>query len=869
MLNRLLREFYKSPNNGRQVVGLPGGHRLLITHSKIMGPAGVQLRRSMEDAPERLPDFDHVVELIGPAGVIPDGGEWGFGASAVVTDGAVHVAWTGENGIAYSTAPLHGLDRAWSPMEYITEGNVQLGDVFVVDGVVHVTTHRIRDRHDESVNIAWRDGHVWHVREVHRGGPMFAPVADVDPDGRIHLAWADVAERLHYAVMDDHQSEPQVEQLGNGKQPSILATGDQVIIGCESQYPHIHYYFHDGAQWQRDRWVTWCHDWFMPDLVHSPQLAVDHHGVVWIFFADNTRKSTFWARWMGHAWGEITNGPRVFYRPPHFDANLLPIGRLSVEKRPSPRARDIGMLLVCEPPVDRIAYRRQVVPDLDAHPGRKVLFLDMLEVARTEHVEMDVQPARKHPANPLMERGPKGSFDQDRVFNHGTVLLDGGTYRMWYGGIRNPDPDGPAVPWWDWIRCGYAESEDGIHWKRVNVGQVEDNGSTDNNIVPYLRHSPVMIRDDADPDPQRRYKAFYFWNSGEMTEMAKTGKYGTDYDPRDEVFPVSLLTSPDGLNLVEHRGEVSFPGDQVKPFSAIPMSVFRDDADPDPAKRYKAYGFMSLNLRRRGTSYMYSPDGLHWTAHPEMPVIDPAVRGNPPAVGGPTGQVHDTVCFPYEGYYVALYQDQHDPEHMPIELAVSRDAETFCHVKPGQKVIPLGEPDAWDAEAVLASMPVITDDQIRIYYGGSTKRPVPPELRARFGSTDVLCLPGLATLRRDGFTAVHLARGRQQGLLETIPFELGHGVRRLCLNVACGAGASVRAEIVDAATGLPLPGYGADNCRPITDDVVSGTVSWASGPDLPAPSAPVRLRVHLQGSPESPRLYAFGFARDRSGRHAE
>ena len=405
MLNRLLQEFYQSPNNGRQVVGLPDGGRLLVTHSKAMGPSAVRVRRSHVESPARLPDFEDMVEVIGPNGVIPDSGMWGFGASAVVVGGTLHLAWTCEEGIGYSTAPLHGLYRQWSPMDVAVSGDVMLGDLFVAGGRACITTRRIHDRQTESVGLAWRDGEVWHVREVERGGPMFAPVADVDARGRCHLVWADVAERLHYTVVDDPDGDPRVEILGDGRQPTVLALDGQVLIGCESQYPHIHYYFHDGTQWERDRWLTWCHPWFMPDVVHSPQLAMDRHGVPWIFFADNTRKSTFWARWMGQAWGEIGNGPRVFYRPPHFDANLLPIGRLSVEKRPGARSGDIGLLLTCEPPVDRVAYRRQVVPDIEARPGRRVLFLDMLEVARAQDVCMDVQPAVKHPDNP--PHGPR------------------------------------------------------------------------------------------------------------------------------------------------------------------------------------------------------------------------------------------------------------------------------------------------------------------------------------------------------------------------------------------------------------------------------------------------------------------------------
>ena len=276
------------------------------------------------------------------------------------------------------------------------------------------------------------------------------------------------------------------------------------------------------------------------------------------------------------------------------------------------------------------------------------------------------------------------------MHDHGCVLLDGGKYRMWYGGIREPRGGEPRPPWYDWIRCGYAESDDGIHWKRIKTRQVEWQGSRDNNILPFFRHSPLIFRDDAEPDPQRRYKAFYFWNSGEHLDIARSGKYGKAWDPRDERFLMDLFSSADGIHFERQEGEVVFPSEQARPLSLIPQSIFRDEREPDPQKRFKAYGFSSLDLRRRGTSYIWSPDCLHWTAHPELPVIDPAIRGTPPAAGGPTGQVHDTVCFPYEGYYIALYQDQHDPLNMPVELAVSRDSESFRLVQPGQKVIPVG-----------------------------------------------------------------------------------------------------------------------------------------------------------------------------------
>ena len=81
---------------------------------------------------------------------------------------------------------------------------------------------------------------------------------------------------------------------------------------------------------------------------------------------------------------------------------------------------------------------------------------------------------------------------------------------MWYGGIREPRPGELAKPWWDWIQCGYAESDNGINWQRVAVDLVESNGSENNNTVLYLRHVLLVIKDLAEPSAERGYKSFYF-----------------------------------------------------------------------------------------------------------------------------------------------------------------------------------------------------------------------------------------------------------------------------------------------------------------------------------------------------------------------
>ena len=58
MLNRLLYEFFKSPNNSKQIAMGPDGRRLLLVHSEIMGPARLSLKRACTQEPKSLGDFD-------------------------------------------------------------------------------------------------------------------------------------------------------------------------------------------------------------------------------------------------------------------------------------------------------------------------------------------------------------------------------------------------------------------------------------------------------------------------------------------------------------------------------------------------------------------------------------------------------------------------------------------------------------------------------------------------------------------------------------------------------------------------------------------------------------------------------------------
>ena len=88
-----------------------------------------------------------------------------------------------------------------------------------------------------------------------------------------------------------------------------------------------------------------------------------------------------------------------------------------------------------------------------------------------------------------------------------TYFQDGDLYRMIYRGWQHDEKMKAAHKE---VTC-YAESKDGIHWIRPNVGLFEWEGSKENNIVWLTpgTHNFTAFRDDnpATPD-EARYKAF-------------------------------------------------------------------------------------------------------------------------------------------------------------------------------------------------------------------------------------------------------------------------------------------------------------------------------------------------------------------------
>ncbi|MCH2211750.1 MAG: hypothetical protein MK110_10635 [Fuerstiella sp.] len=132
------------------------------------------------------------------------------------------------------------------------------------------------------------------------------------------------------------------------------------------------------------------------------------------------------------------------------------------------------------------------------------------------------------PKTPVLEPGEPGSWDAG-CLGQMAVRKEHGRFRMWYGGYAFRLQQG---------RAGYAESPDGIHWKKPDLGVAQFAGRP-GNICFSLQPGPNcneyqlplnIVRDEAAPS-DRRYVLF----------LHTQGPHG---------FIVDVATSPDGLRFV-------------------------------------------------------------------------------------------------------------------------------------------------------------------------------------------------------------------------------------------------------------------------------------------------------------------------------
>ncbi|MHC4674035.1 MAG: LamG domain-containing protein [Planctomycetota bacterium] len=478
-----------------------------------------------------------------------------------------------------------------------------------------------------------------------------------------------------------------------------------------------------------------------------------------------------------------------------------------------------------------VAERIKSVEEL---AGPWQLFIDDYLIASKSNVRRRYHPFRKYPANPLIVVDRPW---EDKVVAVLAVLPseDRSGFRMYYYCWTEDKQTKKRGS----FMC-YAVSKDGLKWEKRNLGlyKWKVDGTKNNNILPNAP-AAVMYTPWA-TDPDRRYHGV-----------------GGRYHAR---------VSADGIHWRSLSDESIVSGGDTSHFYWDPHT-----------KKFRCtvkVGATVGGLRRRAVGFSETTDLTKFS--PLRLIMAPDDFDDRWCKPGTVARTHFYACpvFAYETMYVGLLQiyraeDAEGYFHGPLwlEMVSSRDGIHFLREEDDRPpLLDIGKFRQFDEGMVLAPPPVRVGDEIWLYYTGCD------------GDHDVFPYKsaiGLAKLRKDGFAS--LDADESLGEILTKKFADVGGTLQVNYNAR---GGSLRIEVLDKNNQV-IPGYGREDCEPLTSESIRQAVTWQSKKTLPTDLGPVRFRFLLEhaslysfmpgknarpldepGSPELQALYTFEGDRD-------
>jgi len=388
------------------------------------------------------------------------------------------------------------------------------------------------------------------------------------------------------------------------------------------------------------------------------------------------------------------------------------------------------------------------------------------------------------------------------------VIKDIDLYRMWYRTNFDEPP----------YYTGYAESHDGIHWKKPSLHLIKYSGSTDNNLLWKSGRSEgyalSIFKDGNENAPDtERYKGI---------AVSKDGIVG--------------LVSPDGIHWKKLQQEPIIVGPEGDKAFDSHNIAFWDAAH----ECYVAY-LRGWRGGIRGIRRSLSNDFRHWS---ELQYLD--LGDSPPE------HLYKNATTPYyrrpDIYFMFpkrfLPERKFDPHHpysglSDIVFMFSRDGlywdrrfmEGF--IRPGRDL------KNWHERAIEVGSGLVptNDGEMSLYMVANYRTP----------SVHIRRM----ALREDGFVSVHASYAGGEMTTKLLTFEGGE----LVINYSTSAAGSIRVEIQDAE-GKPIPSFVYAESTEIYGDELERVVTWSGNPDL---SQLAGKPVHLRFVMKDADLYSIRF----------
>ena len=477
--------------------------------------------------------------------------------------------------------------------------------------------------------------------------------------------------------------------------------------------------------------------------------------------------------------------------------------------------RMLALLLTCLCVAPRAVLCEEQPPDAVALGAQRELFVDHHLIDRMDGAQLQFHPPH--------DEGPVLAFDkpwEGQFCGYATVIHDrtdpqAAKYRLYYRGMPGAGHDGSEGE----VTC-YAESGDGIHWTKPELGLFEVGGSRQNNVVlagaaPFSHNFSPFLDSRKDVAADVRFKA-----------LAGTRQTG-----------LVAFASADGLHWRKLRDE---PVITEGAFDSQNVACW------SPAEQEYVCYFRTFKDDIRRISRTTSPDFLHWDA-PEL--MEYRHAGQP----APLEHLYTNQTQPYfraPQLYVATAarfmpnrQVLTDEEAAAIQVHPSYFKDTSdavllttrggnhydrsfleAFIRPGIGARNWVSRTNYPALGIVQTGPSEMSVYVQHDYGQPTAH------LERYA------------LRLDGFAS--LSAGFAGGEVLTRPLTFTG--QSLLLNFATSAAGSVRVEIQDAS-GKPLPGYSLAEAGELIGNEIERPYRWSAGTSCASLAGqPVRLRFVLK-----------------------
>ncbi len=392
---------------------------------------------------------------------------------------------------------------------------------------------------------------------------------------------------------------------------------------------------------------------------------------------------------------------------------------------------------------------------------------------------------------------------ENRLMYDPVVIKDGSRYRMWYRTNFARPP----------YYTGYAESTDGIHWKKPSLGLIDFRGSKENNIVwvgdPRARDKPFVLSVFKDTNPKtpdaERYKATGISGYGGLQGLVSSDGLQWRLLQTQPVVPAAGKYDSHNISFWDSARQeyVAYARGLENGIRRIRRAATKD------FRKFPVPELITvMNPPNTNIEHLYKNAATPYFRQPEMLLMFPK-RFVPERKLDPK--------WPHAGLSDIVFMFSRDGIHWD-----RRFREAF--LRPGL------DPLNWHDRAIEVGPGLVPtgSNQMSLYYV------------EHFRTDSVHIRRGV--LRVDGFVSVRA--GYRGGEFVTHPLVFDG--QRLVMNFSTSAVGSVQVEVQDA-NGKPLPGFRLADCAEIFGDRIEHPIEWKTGNDLDQLAGkPVRLRFVLR-----------------------